>query len=527
MRRRVDSAADPGEDEELVPPSHAAVDGRRVAIATSFIESRYWTTVIEGIVGHLRSEGVVPVCFTLGDRSGQAPLAPDRHPLYQLVRPENVHGLIVLAPAAFPDGAERFCRRHGDIPIVSVGQRLPSVPSVWLHNSAGIKAGMEHLVERCGRRRIAFLRGPSSNAEAEARFRAYEDLCVELSLGTGPELVAQGDFTEVSGYEATRLLIEQHLNSVDAIFAANDLMALGALRAAHDVDVGVPDRLAIMGFDDLEARFGDPPLSTVRQPTRELGERAAEFMVRQLRGEEVPLQSLFLPEVVVRATCGAPRLMRREVPEPREPAPPPEPVFVSLGEAVSPQAAGKTDMARAVRAKILDSLKRRRKLREEVEEMLDTLDELNGGVQARAELAESTLRAVREQALEGLARALAATEHLHQVQDAVEPVLPALSVDGLFLVGLGGAQSGTLVVGVRNGAPAPGVGCQVDPGRVFASIAPRNREPDLWLVLPVEDARGAVGFLAAHGKVFDVPALARMCALLAPALQRILSQARV
>jgi len=507
-----------------VGTSQSAGKVRRVAIATSFIESRYWTTVIEGIVGRLRSEGVVSVCFTLGDRIGRAPVTPDRHPLYQLVRPGNVDGLIVLAPAAFPDGAERFCRRHGDIPIVSVGQRLADVPSVWLHNAAGIRAGMEHLVERCGRRRIAFLRGPATNAEAEARFRSYEDLCVELSLGTGADLVAQGDFTEASGYRAARLLLEQHLDSVDAIFAANDLMALGAIRAARDVGVEVPARLAVMGFDDLEARFGDPPLSTVRQPTRELGERAAEFMVRQLRGEEVPLQSLFPPEVVVRATCGAPRSLRWKPSVARDPVERRGPVFISLGESFLPQSPGATDAARAARGKILDSLKRRRGLREEVEEMLDTLEELSETVQARAEFTEVTLRAVREQALQGLARALAATEHLHQLQDAVEPVLPALSVDGLFLVASPRSSPGhssTLVVGVQNGESTSGVGCEIDPGRVFASIAHPTLEPDLWLVLPVEEDQDAVGFLAAHGEVFDVPVLARLCALLTPALARI------
>ncbi len=498
---------------------------RRVAIATSFIESRYWTTVIEGIVARLRLEGVVAVCFTLGDRANQPPLTPDRHPLYQLVRPGNVHGLIVLAPATFPEGAARFCRRHRDIPIVSVGQRLADVPSVWLHNSAGIRVGMEHLVERCGRRRVAFLRGPASNAEAEARFRAYEDLCVELSLGTGPELVVQGDFTEASGYAAARLLLQRHSGAVDAVFAANDLMALGALRAARETGVAVPEELAIMGFDDLEARFGDPPLSTVRQPTRELGERAAEFMVRQLRGEDVPLQSLFPPEVVVRATCGAPSSLRRAALESRESSLHQEPVFVALGEAAVPRPADRTEVVAAARGRILDSLKRRRGLREEVGEVLDLLDEISADLQARAELAEAMLRAVREQALVGLTRALAVIEHLHQVQDAVEPVLPALSVDGLYLVGQSrGApdRSGTLVVGVRDGAVAAGVGCDVDPGRVFSTIAHPAREPELWVVLPVDDERGTLGFLAVHGEIFDVPVLSRLGALLAPALRRVL-----
>jgi DNA-binding LacI/PurR family transcriptional regulator len=137
------------------------------------------------------------------------------------------------------------------------------------------------------------------------RLAGYRGALAAADLVADPALVVEGDFSEVSGLQAMRDLLARRPD-VDGVFAANDLMAIGALRALRDAGRRVPEEIAVVGFDDSPlSRVTDPPLSTVRQPVEVMGREMAEMLVRLISGTDGAdlQQSAVLPtELVVRAS---------------------------------------------------------------------------------------------------------------------------------------------------------------------------------------------------------------------------------
>ena len=185
----------------------------------------------------------------------------------------RVDGLIVMSPHAGADvlGANL----PAALPTVLLNTRVASgtYPAFSIDNYGGAAAMMKHLFAS-GRRRIAFISGPDNNFDADERLRGYRD-AIAARKGAS-ELVLRGDFSESSGYRAGIDLCERG-ERPDAIFAANDMMALGCLFALTERGVGVPGDIALAGFDDIPiARFVTPPLTTVRVRIADLGRRAFE-----------------------------------------------------------------------------------------------------------------------------------------------------------------------------------------------------------------------------------------------------------
>ena len=162
---------------------------------------------------------------------------------------------------------------------------------------------VRHLWAR-GHRRIAMIAGPEGNFDADERRRGFVETLAKLAPRTHPQ-VLRGDFTEASGHSAGRELAAMR-SRPDAVFAANDTMAIGCLYALHEAGLGVPKDVALAGFDDIPvARHTNPPLTTVRVSIAELGEAAFERLLRAIerRGQDKPTKQLLRTELVVRASC--------------------------------------------------------------------------------------------------------------------------------------------------------------------------------------------------------------------------------
>jgi LacI family transcriptional regulator len=185
----------------------------------------------------------------------------------------RVDGLIVMSPHA--DSGVLAANLPAALPTVLLNTRV--APGTWpafsIDNYGGAAAMMKHLFAS-GRRRIAFISGPDNNFDADERLRGYRD-AVAARKGAS-EIVLRGDFSESSGYRAGIEICEGR-ERPEAIFAANDMMALGCLFALTEKGVRVPDDIALAGFDDIPiARFVTPPLTTVRVRIADLGRRAFE-----------------------------------------------------------------------------------------------------------------------------------------------------------------------------------------------------------------------------------------------------------
>jgi LacI family transcriptional regulator len=210
----------------------------------------------------------------------------------------RVDGLIVLAPHLSED--ELAAALPGGTPAVLINTRdtVGGHPGVRLDNPAGARAVAEHLVA-LGRKRIVHIAGASGNIEAQERADAFRS-AIEAQDGVSVELV-EGDFTEESGEAAIEALLRSG-QAFDAVFAANDMMAIGALQALRRAGLRVPDDVAVVGFDDvpLARHLG---LTTVRVRIAELGERALDRLVSVLAGEEDSNgQELHMPKLVIRST---------------------------------------------------------------------------------------------------------------------------------------------------------------------------------------------------------------------------------
>lgn len=176
-----------------------------------------------------------------------------------------------------------------------------SVPYVDVDNVGGARSATEHLIAR-GAARIATIAGPADMPAGVDRLEGWRTAL--RALGRPDGAVATGDFTAESGAAAMRALLEQWPD-LDGVFVASDLMATGAMNVLRDSGRAIPDDVAVIGFDDsMLAPATVPPLTTVHQPVEELGQRMAELLLAQLRGESVPPGGEILPtELVIRTSA--------------------------------------------------------------------------------------------------------------------------------------------------------------------------------------------------------------------------------
>lgn len=170
-------------------------------------------------------------------------------------------------------------------------------------NVAGAREGVAHLIAR-GRKRIAFLGHHSEHTpEFRDRYRGYQRALAEAGLEVIPGLQRESDISEEAGQREIQALLDGGV-PFDALFAACDLIAIGAMKGLRQRGLSIPGDVAVMGFDDIiTATFTDPPLTTVRQNTEAAGELMVETLLAQIAGEEVA--SRMIPTtLMVRGSCG-------------------------------------------------------------------------------------------------------------------------------------------------------------------------------------------------------------------------------
>lgn len=206
----------------------------------------------------------------------------------------RVDALIVMAPHL--DESELVRALPEGLPAVLVNTRGKGGAAIHLDNAAGVKAVVDHFVAG-GRRRLVHIAGPETNIDAQERAEAFMKACAAHQIRGE---VVRGAFTEESGSEVTAALINSG-KTFDAIFAANDNMAIGALQALRDAGIKIPEEVVVAGFDDipLAKHLG---LTTVRVRIAELGERALERAIAILVDGDLGGSELHAPELIVRST---------------------------------------------------------------------------------------------------------------------------------------------------------------------------------------------------------------------------------
>ena len=213
-----------------------------------------------------------------------------------------VDGIAVIAPVDAAVHAIHGLTPH--IPLVMVEVSGPEeIPSVMVDQVLGARLAVRHLID-LGHHTILHLSGPPRWSEAQARIRGWREELATAGL-SAPHVI-EGDWSPQSGHHAaTAVLAHPHAT---AVFAGNDQMALGLIKALHEHGLTIPTDLSIVGFDDLpEAPFFIPALTTIRQDFEAVGQRCMETLLTLMRGEGTITPAPVIPELIVRESAAAPR----------------------------------------------------------------------------------------------------------------------------------------------------------------------------------------------------------------------------
>jgi DNA-binding LacI/PurR family transcriptional regulator len=213
----------------------------------------------------------------------------------------SVDGIVVIAPVRAAVEAVKGQRLDVPLVMVETSDRTDDL-SVVVDQVAGARLATRHLLD-LGHLTVLHVRGPEDWVEAEARARGW---LAELTAAHAPvPEVLMGDWSASSGYTIGREIARRR--EVTAVFAANDQMSLGIMRALHEAGRSVPGDVSIVGFDDIpEAEYFYVPLTTVRQDFAEVGRRCIERLLALINGHTATLRAAIQPQLITRASTGPP-----------------------------------------------------------------------------------------------------------------------------------------------------------------------------------------------------------------------------
>jgi LacI family transcriptional regulator len=265
-----------------------------IGVIAEEIGDAYGSMIISGIEQHLRQHNFF--FLTVIHRHDKKLLQT----YSQMLQERGVEGFITVDTSITEEPA---------LPTVAVAghQRLPGVTNIVLDHKRAARMALEHL-QNHGHEEIAFLKGQPFSSDSTARWDAIVEVAEELGVRIRPELVVQiegTDSTPVIGYPVGRELLARK-QAFTAVFAYNDISAIGAIWAFREAGLRVPEDVSVVGFDDIPgAAFANPALTTVRQPLLRMGQIAAQTAIERIEGQGIYQEEIAIePEFVVRESSG-------------------------------------------------------------------------------------------------------------------------------------------------------------------------------------------------------------------------------
>lgn len=265
------------------------------------ISGEFFQPMLRGIEGCTRDHGL-DLLIHCTHRQNQH-TSPARYPLNE----HNADGLVIFTDSL--EESELIRLHRTGFPLVLLHRSAPpetTIPSITVENRAGARLMTDYLIEERGYRQIAFLAGPADQEDAVERLQGYQESLQAHNIAIDQRCIVAGGFSEKQGAEAARELLRSEI-PIDAIFAADDGSAIGALTALREARIRVPEDIALVGFDDIPtARHLSPPLTTIRAPIEAAARMAVEQVICLMNGQDAQ-HSICLPtELVIRQSCGHP-----------------------------------------------------------------------------------------------------------------------------------------------------------------------------------------------------------------------------
>jgi DNA-binding LacI/PurR family transcriptional regulator/serine phosphatase RsbU (regulator of sigma subunit) len=280
----------------------------RIALIVNFLDSAYQMS-LRTAIGRVAARRGIDLWIAIGreleheDQNERA-----LNCVYEWLTPDSVDGVIVVAGALSnfvgTAGVTALCKGLLPVKASSIGLCLPGIPSIVLDNRAAMCVAVNHLIQQHECRRIAYIGGPSHNDEAVLRLSGYREALQAAGIPFDGSLIGTGHFSMPTGRHAMNEILGR-TRDIDAVVAANDYMAIGAMDELGDRGIRVPEDVLVMGFDDAPvARFARRSLSTVAQPIEDMAEHAVDNIMRHLSGETPPVVTTLDVHLVLRESCG-------------------------------------------------------------------------------------------------------------------------------------------------------------------------------------------------------------------------------
>ncbi|MCC6805259.1 MAG: LacI family DNA-binding transcriptional regulator [Anaerolineae bacterium] len=270
-----------------------------VGVIMSDVKNPFYTLALGGLEQVLSQQSLsVLMCNSNSSQERE-------NDFISLMLAEGVAGLII-GPVKEKSDALTEAGKKG-LPIVVIDRRIknPRVDVVLADNYRGAYRAIQRFVQ-LGHERIAIVNGPQYLTSGRERYAGFLQAMDEAGLPVDPNLVKYGDYQVESGYRLTRELL-QGARFPMALFVANNLMTIGALNAIHELGYRIPSEVAVIGFDDVPwAMSLNPPLTTVAQPSVDIGLNAAELLLSRIADPQRLARTVVLEtELIVRASCGS------------------------------------------------------------------------------------------------------------------------------------------------------------------------------------------------------------------------------
>lgn len=301
-RRRVQAAiAALGYQPNRVARSLVLKTTHTIAVLLPDITNPFFPLLVKGVQLAADEQGYgVLLCHTGGD--------PSKEEFFlEVLRGQQVDGVLLVGLVSRPESLKRLSR-HG-LPVVALDRPvdLPGSAAVRVDHLGGGHLATAHLLE-LGHRRIAHIAGPPGLTVSQERMAGYRQALTNYGLVFDPDLVVDGDFSEEGGYQGVSTLLARG-EQFTALFAANDLTAIGAMTAFRERGLRVPEDVSVVGFDDIHlAAYVSPKLTTIRQPAYQMGRCAATQLIDACRAniELGDGTTIFQGELLVRESTGPP-----------------------------------------------------------------------------------------------------------------------------------------------------------------------------------------------------------------------------
>ncbi|MEZ4670867.1 MAG: substrate-binding domain-containing protein [Anaerolineae bacterium] len=298
LRRVLDSIAALDYRPNKAARSLAAHRSNTIALVATDLQDYGPAQVVINIERAAKAAGYDLALTIAPDTSSASMRAAIAHVLHW-----RVDGILILKPITGVSYDE-MVQIIGGIPLVQLNSQLEQVvPSIMIDQEQGVRLLVKHLHD-LGHRRFCAIQGPSNSYDAIARQVTWDASLREM--GMPASLSCEGDWSAASGYRATLAILDQ-THDFTALFAANDQMALGALRALREHRVRVPEDVSVVGFDDVpESAYYEPPLTTIHQDFGLLGEMSIQYLVERITDPEIPIERRMITPYLVERQSTAP-----------------------------------------------------------------------------------------------------------------------------------------------------------------------------------------------------------------------------